>query len=71
MMAAVVALLVPHLLLLFVGLGTAYSLVAPLLFRYLDRDIARRVTGGGSADGLLRFAPTAGLSPPAGLSRQA
>jgi hypothetical protein len=62
MMAAVVALLVPHLLALFLALGAAYSLAAPLLFRYLNRDIERRVITGAAADGLVRFARTAGLS---------
>jgi hypothetical protein len=62
MMAAVVALLVPHLLALFLALGVAYSLATPLLFRYLNRDIERRVITGAAADGLVRFARTAGLS---------
>jgi hypothetical protein len=47
MMAAVVALVVPRLLALSLVLATAYSLAAPLLFRYLDRDIERRVVTGG------------------------
>ncbi|MFZ1927142.1 MAG: hypothetical protein WAU42_13490 [Solirubrobacteraceae bacterium] len=61
MMAAVVALLVPHLLALFLALGAAYSLAAPLLFRYLNRDIERRVTTDGAADGFVRFACAQGL----------
>ncbi len=68
MMAAVVALLVPHLLALFLALGAAYSLAAPLLFRYLNRDIERRVITGGAADGFARFAHTAGLPSSSGLS---
>jgi hypothetical protein len=63
MMAAVVALLVPHLLALFLALGAAYSLAAPLLYRYLDRDIERRVITGAAADGLVRFAHPPGLQP--------
>ncbi len=46
MMASVVALLVPRLLALFLALGAAYSLAAPLLFRYLNRDVERRVITG-------------------------
>lgn len=42
-MITVVALLVPRLTALFLALGVAYSLAAPLLFRYLDRDIERRL----------------------------
>jgi hypothetical protein len=61
MMATVVALLVPHLLALFLVLGAAYSLAAPLLFRYLNRDVERRVITGGPADGLVQFARTPGL----------
>ncbi len=62
MMAAVVALLVPHLLVLFLALGVAYSLAGPLLFRYLDRDIERRVITGPATDGLARFAHTPACS---------
>jgi hypothetical protein len=58
MMATVAALLVPHLLALFLALGVAYSLAAPLLFRYLNHDIERRVVTGGAADGLVRFVRT-------------
>jgi hypothetical protein len=43
MMATVMALLVPRLLALFLVLGAAYSLAAPLLLRYLNRDVERRV----------------------------
>jgi hypothetical protein len=68
MMITVVALLVPRLLGLFLALGVAYSLAAPLLFRYLDRDIERRVVTGRATDGLVRFARTAGLSSSSGLS---
>lgn len=68
MMAAVVALLVPHLLALSLALAAAYSLAAPLLFRYLNRDIERRVIAGAAADGLVRFARTAGLPSASGLS---
>jgi hypothetical protein len=67
MMIAVVALLVPRLLALFLALGVAYSLAAPLLFRYLDRDIERRVIATGSTDGLVRFTRAAGLSSSSGL----
>ncbi|HEX4116130.1 MAG TPA: hypothetical protein VHY18_09685 [Solirubrobacteraceae bacterium] len=67
MMIAVVALLVPHLTALFLALGVAYSLAAPLLFRYLDRDIERRVITGRAADGLARFARTANLPSSSGL----
>ncbi|HEV7938297.1 MAG TPA: hypothetical protein VGP18_09775 [Solirubrobacteraceae bacterium] len=58
MMTAVVVLFVPHLLALSLALGAAYSLATPLLFRYLNRDIERRVTTGRTADGLVGFAPT-------------
>jgi hypothetical protein len=58
MMAAVVVLLVPHLLVLFLGLGVAYSLAAPLLYRYLDRDIERRVRTGAATDGFVRLTRT-------------
>lgn len=68
MMAAVVALLIPHLLALFLALGVAYSLAAPLLFRYLNRDIERRVVTGSAADGLVRFAHTSGLRSSSALS---
>lgn len=68
MMTVVVALLVPHLLALFLALGAAYSLAAPLLFRYLNRDIERRVVPGAAADGLVRLARTAGLPSSSGLS---
>jgi len=61
MMAAVVALLVPHLLSLFVALGIAYSLGAPLLRRYLNRDVERRVIGHGSKDSLAQFVRAAGM----------
>lgn len=61
MMATVVALLVPHLLALSLAFGAAYSLAAPLLFRYLNRDVERRVIRGGAADGLVQFARTPGL----------
>lgn len=67
MMAAVVALLVPHLLALFLALGAAYSLAAPLLFRYLNRDIERRVITDAAADSLVRFART-GLPSSSALS---
>jgi hypothetical protein len=67
-MAAVVALLVPRLLFLSLALGAAYSLAAPLLLRYLKRDIERRVVAGGAADDLVRFASTVGLPPVSGLS---
>lgn len=61
MMATVVALLVPHLLALSLAFGAAYSLAAPLLFRYLNRDVERRVITSGAADGFVRFARTPGL----------
>lgn len=61
MMATVVALLAPRLLALSLALGAAYSLAAPLLFRYLDRDIQRRVMTGVAADGFVHFARTPGL----------
>jgi hypothetical protein len=67
MMAAVVALLAPHLLTLSLALGAVYSLAAPLLYRYLDRDIERRVTANGAADGTVRFARTTGLPSSSGL----
>jgi hypothetical protein len=43
MIVLVVGLAVPGLLPLFLVLGAAYSLVAPLLLRYLGHDIDRRV----------------------------
>lgn len=62
MMATVVALLAPHLLALSLALGAAYSLAAPLLFRYLNRDVERRVITDTAADGLVQFANGAPLS---------
>jgi hypothetical protein len=53
MIIAVVALSVPHLLLLSLAVGATYSLAAPLLLRYLDRDIDRRVIAEGATDGLV------------------
>lgn len=61
MMATVVALLVPHLLVLSLAFGAAYSVAAPLLFRYLNRDIERRVITGGTEDGFVRLARAQGL----------
>jgi hypothetical protein len=61
MMATVVALLVPRLLALSLALGAAYSLAAPLLLRYLNRDIQRRVMAGPAADGFVHLARTSGL----------
>ena len=46
---------VPRLLALFLALGVAYSLAAPLLLRYLNRDIDRRVITGGSQDSFARL----------------
>lgn len=68
MIVLVVGLAVPRLLSLFLALGAVYSLVAPLLLRYLSRDIDRRVVVGGATDGLVHFARTAGLSSPSSLS---
>jgi hypothetical protein len=68
MMATVVALLVPHLLALSLALGASYSLAAPLLFRYLNRDVERRVVTGPTTSGLVRFAHAAGLPSSSGLS---
>ena len=62
MMATVVALLAPHLLPLSLALGVVYSLAAPLLFRYLNRDVERRVITAAAADGLARLANGAPLN---------
>jgi len=62
MMATVVALLAPHLLALSLVLGAAYSLAAPLLLRYLNRDVERRVIAGPATEALVRFANGAPLS---------
>ena len=62
MMAAVVALLVPHLLTLFLALGAAYSLAAPLLFRYLNRDVERRVVTNAGVPASERFSRKGALS---------
>jgi hypothetical protein len=64
MMVTVVVLLAPHLLALSLVLGVAYSLAAPLLLRYLNHDVERRVITGPATDGLVRFAHTAGLQSP-------
>lgn len=68
MMVAVVALLVPHLLSLCVALGAICSLAAPLLFRYLNGDVERRVVTNGAADGLVGFARSTRLPSSSGLS---
>jgi hypothetical protein len=53
MMVAVVALVVPRLLFVSLVLGAVYSLAAPLLLRYLNRDIERRVIPGGAVAALV------------------
>lgn len=53
MIVIVLALSVPHLLGLFLALGACYSLVAPLLLRYLERDIDRRVITDDGTDSLV------------------
>jgi hypothetical protein len=69
MMATVVALLVPRLLALSLALGATYSLAAPLLFRYLNRDVERRVITGPATDGFVRLVHTTNLQASSGLSR--
>lgn len=48
---ALVGLFVPHLPVLLLGLGVLYSMAAPLLLRYLDRDVDRRVFAEGAQAG--------------------
>jgi len=68
MAVTVVALFVPHLLGLFLALGVAYSLAAPLLLGYLNRDVDRRVLVDGAPDSLVSLARAAGLPSPSSLS---
>jgi hypothetical protein len=68
MIVGVVGLVVPHLLALSLALGAVYSLAAPLLLRYLDRDVDRRVVTGAAVDGLARLGRAAALPSSSGLS---
>ncbi|HTA97289.1 MAG TPA: hypothetical protein VK730_06550 [Solirubrobacteraceae bacterium] len=61
MIVGVVALAAPRQLALFLALGVAYSLAAPLLLRYLNHDVDRRVTTGGSQDSFVRLMHAGGL----------
>jgi len=55
MIVGVVALAAPRQLALSLALGVAYSLTAPLLLRYLNHDVDRRVMTGGSEDSFARL----------------
>jgi hypothetical protein len=61
MIVGVITLADPRQLRLFLALGAAYSLAAPLLLRYLSRDVDRRVTTGGAQDSFGRLAHAGGL----------
>jgi hypothetical protein len=61
MIVGVITLADPRQLTLFLALGVAYSLAAPLLLRYLSRDVDRRVTAGGAQDSFGRLVHAGGL----------
>lgn len=62
MIVGVLGLAAPRQLTLFLGLGMAYSLASPLLSRYLNRDVDRRVVRGGAQDGFAHIVHGGGLS---------
>jgi hypothetical protein len=61
MIVGVITLADPRRLELFLALGVAYSLAAPLLRRYLNRDVDRRVTTASAQDSFVRLVPAGGL----------
>lgn len=61
MIVGVVVLAAPRQLILLLALGAAYSLAAPFLLRYLNRDVDRRVMTGGAQDSFVRLVHATGL----------
>jgi hypothetical protein len=69
MIVGAVALADPRRLALFLALGVAYTLTAPMLRGYLNRDVDRRVTTVGVQDSLVRLVHTGGLPSSSSLPR--
>jgi hypothetical protein len=69
MIVGAIALADPRQLALFLALGVAYSLTAPLLRGYLNRDVDRRVTTVGVQDSLVRLVHPGSLPSSSSLSR--